>query len=158
MAQRMDDCGHMAKRWAGALRCDERGSIAIMFAAALFVMGACVGCALDYGRWHSANSQMQLLLDNATLEAGRALQSSGSMAKASEVGERHFDRALAQKWFIEKKPPTFSVGSNGTAVTGRFDNAISSPFLSMIGITSLRVKLETRVDTVGAKKRAANPG
>jgi uncharacterized membrane protein len=136
------------------LRYDERGSIAIIFAACLFVIGACVGCALDYGRWHNANSHMQLLLDTATLEAGRALQSSGSPAKAMETGQRHFDRALSQKWFVEKKLPTFVVGSNGTAVTGRFENSISAPFLSIVGITSMKVSLETRVDTVGAKKRA----
>jgi uncharacterized membrane protein len=156
MSERIDGSSMTAKSRVGGLRADERGSIAIMFAAALFVIGACVGCALDYGRWHNANSQMQLLLDTATLEAGRALQSTGSMAQASETGQRHFDRALAQKWFIQKKPPTFVVGHNGTAVTGRFENAISAPFLSIIGITSLKVSLETRVDTVGSKKGASD--
>ena len=84
------------------------------------------------------------------------MQATGSMAKASEAGERHFDRVLAQKWFIEKKPPTFEVGSNGTAVTGRFENAISAPFLSIIGFGSLKVTIVTKVDTIGAKKKAKN--
>ncbi len=157
MAATLNDSGPATMRRA-AFRADERGSIAILFAGTLFVIGACVGCALDYGRWHNANSQMQLLLDIATLEAGRALQATGSMAKASEAGERHFDRVLAQKWFIEKKPPTFVVGSNGTAVTGRFENAISAPFLSIIGFASLKVAIVTKVDTIGAKKKAKNGG
>jgi hypothetical protein len=123
-----------------------------VFAACLFVIGGCIGCAIDYGRWHSAKSQMQILLDGATLDAGRTLQTTGSTAKAVESGERHFDRAMAQKWFIEKKPPTFAVGSNGTEITGRFDNAIASPFLSLIGINRLKVELETRADIAGASK------
>jgi Putative Flp pilus-assembly TadE/G-like len=144
----------MLKRLAGRLRADKRGSIAIVFAGCLFVIGGCVGCALDYGRWHSAKSQMQLLLDSATLDAGQTLLSTGLPEKAIERGQRYFNRDLAQKWFIEKKQPTFEVGSNGTAITGRFENALATPFLSMIGVSRLKVELETRADVAGASKAA----
>jgi hypothetical protein len=143
------------KQRVGVFGNDERGSIALMFAGCVFVIGGFVGFALDYGRWHSANSQMQLLLDTATLEVGRALASSGSAAKATEAGERHFEREMSQKWFADKKSPKFEVGPNGTAVIGRFENAVSAPFLSMIGISQLIVKVETKVET--ASKNASTP-
>jgi hypothetical protein len=145
MARRVDEFGLILRLFGRTVAGDERGTVAVIFSVCAFVIAGAVGGAIDYGRWNSANYQMQLVLDSATLEAGRALRTHTDVGRAAQAGEQYFATASSQVAFVEKVAPVFTTADDGTAVVGRFDNAISAPFLSILGIGHMKVSIASKI-------------
>ncbi len=118
---------------------NKSGSVAIIFALSTMVIFAAIGGAIDFQRWHSAQNQVANALDSAVLASVRVLQLKGSADEtaALNAARKYFD-AHKPDW-IENSATTFRVTNSGSVVEGTTRTALSTPFLSVIGIQSLDI-------------------
>ncbi len=127
------------KRILRDLAHDRSGSVIVIFALSTMVIFAAVGGAIDFARWHSAENQVANALDSAVLASVRVLQLKGSANETAALyaAKKYFD-AHKPDW-IEDSATTFRVTNSGSAVEGTTRTALSTPFLSVIGIQSLDI-------------------
>jgi Flp pilus assembly protein TadG len=115
------------------------GNVAMIFGFTLLILAACVGGAVDYGRWLNVNRHTQNAVDAAVIAAARVAQQTGDSALALATANEYYGQARSTFGvtdtvvFIQDTTRT-----NGWKVTGQ--GSVSTPFLSFIGITELPVK------------------
>jgi hypothetical protein len=115
------------------------GNVAMIFGFTLLVLTACIGGAVDYGRWLNINRHTQNAVDGAVIAASRVAQQTGDPAKALATANEYYAQAKSQ--FGASDTVTFipdPTKTNGWKVSGQ--GAVPTPFLSVIGITELPVK------------------
>ena len=134
-----------------ALHHDTSGGVAIIFGLSVMSLCAIVGGAIDFARWHSATSKVQMVMDSASLAGGRAMQiaATNDTAVAISTSQLYFQRMKPDT--VAGSTPTFTVVESGTVVRGEIDYSIPTPFLGVVGWTSLqgRVVSETVIAAGG---------
>jgi Flp pilus assembly protein TadG len=65
---------HTAPKNLKQFQCDERGTIALIFALTVFILFWCAGLAIDGGRAYAVNSRMTRAVDAAALAAARGMR------------------------------------------------------------------------------------
>ena len=127
---------------AQAFSSDERGVIAIIFALTATIVLAMVGGAVDYGRWHAANSRTLEAMDTAVLAAGRVLQINGATeAQAIATAEEYYNKNKSA--LLSQDDVTFSV-VNGSEIVAESNSWVETPFLNAMGVQKLRVKNKSK--------------
>jgi Putative Flp pilus-assembly TadE/G-like len=116
---------------------DNRGNVAIGFGFTAMLLVACVGAAVDYGRWVSANRASQNAVDSAVLAASRVAQTTNDPAKAIVAANEYY--AKMRTGIAAKDGIAFVAGAlpHEFMVTGQAE--VSTPFLSVIGINALPI-------------------
>lgn len=125
--------------FAGRVADDCRGTVALIFALSVFVLVGIVGGAIDFARWHNTTNQMQNAMDSAVLAGGRVLQTNNNEGEALDAANQYFAN-MRSNW-TSRGTAAFSFHENGTVIRGVMDGAITAPFLGVIGITELPVKI-----------------
>ncbi len=120
------------------LKRDAHGSLSVVFGFALLILSASVGAALDYGRWVSARHQTQNAVDAALLAASRVAQLTGDSAQAITAATEHYDKMKSAD--VTNGDIRFVSGAslNDWKVAG--EGKVSTPFLTLIGLSTLPVK------------------
>jgi Putative Flp pilus-assembly TadE/G-like len=115
------------------------GNVAIIFGLMVFVVTACIGGAVDYGRWLNVNRHTQNAVDAAVIAASRVAQQSGDATKALDTANEYYAQAKstlgASDGVMFVPDPA---RPHGWKVSGQ--GAVPTPFLSIVGITELAVK------------------
>ena len=120
---------------------DRRGSIAIMFAMSVTLLLAMAGGGVDYARWLSAKSKTLNAMDASVLAAGRILQLPGkSDSDAVAAATKYYSKNKANNLAVDNT--SFSV--SGNEITGTTNSTVDTPFLNVIGIGNLPVKLTAK--------------
>lgn len=113
------------------------GNVAIIFALAAAMLFGLVGGAVDYGRWLSARSKTLHAMDAAVLAAGRVLQLDGSNeAQALAAAQQYYQRNKSN--LLATDNISFTV-KDGEIVLSLSNSSVKTPFLGIIGISSLPV-------------------
>ncbi|MEQ1615596.1 MAG: pilus assembly protein [Hyphomicrobiaceae bacterium] len=123
-----------ASSLARRLNRDRAGNISMIFGMSVVAMFSAAGGAIDFARWFSAKSKLQVAMDSASLAGARALQVSPSADTSVGI-------AMANTYFTRLKPPnldgiapSFTVAESGTVLHGEVAFSVPTPFLSVIGI------------------------
>jgi Flp pilus assembly protein TadG len=116
---------------------DAGGTVAIVFALLAMVLFALVGAAVDMGRWLDARSQTLAAMDAAVLAGGRALQTTGDQASAVQTAKAYYANTTESRVPLLSDSVTFSIGNDGTSIVATGSASISTPFLSLISVSSL---------------------
>ncbi len=120
---------------------DQSGAIAIMFAMSITILLAMVGGGVDYARWLSAKSKTLNAMDASVLAAGRILQLPGNTDNdAVNAANQYYSKNKADTLAVDNT--TFSV--SGNEITGTTNSTVETPFLNVIGIGTLPVKLTAK--------------
>jgi Putative Flp pilus-assembly TadE/G-like/von Willebrand factor type A domain len=82
---------HTAPKNLKQFQCDERGTIALIFALSVFILFWCAGLAIDGGRAYAVNSRISRSVDAASLAAARGMRLDNLTDNAA--------RDLARKYF-----------------------------------------------------------
>ena len=129
-----NDHGHGFQRFG----CDERGNISVVFGFTLLLLVGCIGAAVDYGRWVAVRQQTQAAVDSAVLAASRVAQVTGDQTQAVAAANDYYSKMKSTK--LINVGVTFVPGAsiNDWKVAGAA--AVSTPFLSVIGVSELPVK------------------
>lgn len=123
---------------SGQFLTNRSGTVAIIFALTAFTIITLVGSAVDYGRWYNAKAQMQGALDSAVLAAGRALQTTNyNQSVATDMAKQYYDRMKSP--LVARETSSFEVIENGTKVRGTSDSFVSTPFLSLVGLSEMPI-------------------
>ncbi len=130
-------CNHTLQSFSA----DRRGSIAIMFAMSITLLLAMIGGSVDYARWLSAKSKTLNAMDASVLAGGRILQLPGkTTTDAVAAASQYYSKNKADTLSLDNT--TFSV--NGNEITGTTNSTVDTPFLNVIGIGNLPVKLTAK--------------
>jgi Flp pilus assembly protein TadG len=122
---------------------DRAGTVGIIFGLCSVVVVACVGAAIDYGRWSHARLQSQHALDAAVLAATRtAAENDGDEASATKVGEATF-QAMKPKYITGEPKLTLTPAYGGFTYSGHAETSVNMPFLSIIGVSSFPIAVDT---------------
>jgi Flp pilus assembly protein TadG len=130
-----------ARRFAN----DDSGNVAMLFGLCAIALIACVGGAVDYGRWLNARSQTQYALDSATLVAGRELQLTGDSAKARTAANLYYNQMKSK--LVVNDTIDFVAKNNNTVVESHGGAYVQTPFLNVIGIDRLTVIADAATPT-----------
>lgn len=133
---------------------DEKGTVAVLLGLSAFMLVGVVGGALDFARWHNAQTQMQNALDAAVLAGGRVLQTNQSEAEALNAASQYYEN-LKSTW-LSRGTPAFSLQNSGTVVRAIFDGAVTAPFLGVIGISELPVKIKSEAVLAAGSNSGTN--
>lgn len=133
--------GSAAISFARCFSSDRRGAIALIFALAVFLLVGVVGGAIDFARWHHTTTQMQNAMDAAVLAGGRVLQTNNNEGEALDTANQYFTN-MKSDW-MSRGTPAFSLADGSTVVRGYLDGAIKAPFLGVIGMPELPVKIKS---------------
>ncbi|MEL7049029.1 MAG: TadE/TadG family type IV pilus assembly protein [Pseudomonadota bacterium] len=115
---------------------DESGALGIIFAVALIPLLLVIGIATDYGRASSIKASLQDDLDAAVVEGARRLAMTANPAKATEAAKRFYINSSSAKRISD---PKFSANKKSGAVTADASYDVATTFLSLAGLTSLKV-------------------
>ena len=122
---------------------DRKGSIAITFALMLTASVALIGGSVDYGRWASAKSKTLNAMDTAVLAGGRILQLAGKTdADAVAAASQYYARNKSNSLKLDNT--TFKV--EGNQVVATTNSTVDTPFLNVVGIDSLPIKLTSKAE------------
>jgi Flp pilus assembly protein TadG len=116
---------------------NDHGNVAMIFGLASIILAAIVGSAVDYGRWVSAQRQTQYAIDTSVLAASRHAQLTGKSDESI---------AVAKSYYQKMKPSTvsdtvdFIPGSAANEFKVSGGSEVKTPFLSLIGMSSLPIK------------------
>ena len=119
---------------------DTRGSVAIIFGLAIFVLFMMIGVAVDYARFVNARNQTIEATDAAVLAGARALQvNGGNQTAAQNVASIYYQQAIKNRIPVTTDTIQFQVTDNGTAMIAQGNAQISTPFmhLGFIGTNTL---------------------
>ncbi len=122
-------------QFLGHTRRDERGHVAMIFAAAIIPLVSMVGAVVDYGQASNTRSKMQAALDAAVLAAAKQYAATGSMAAAQSTAETHYSKAAfnAPSGTITQAVMGAGVLEISAAAT------IDTTFLGLVGIPKMDV-------------------
>lgn len=130
---------------------DRSGNVAIVFGFSVLTLFASVGGAIDYARWFNARNKMQSAMDSASLAGGRALQlmTGSDFTVGINAATAYFDKMKPDN--VTGGVPTFAVTEDGTVLRCTVDFAMSSPFLAVLGFSSIpgRIVSETVIAAGG---------
>ncbi len=104
---------------------DEKGTVLTAFAIAAIPIGLAVAGAVDFSRMFTHRTQMQAQTDAAALAAAIAIK-----GDKAQIAQGYFTNAAI--------PSTVSTVANGLMVTVTATSHVPSPFLSIVGTTSLQ--------------------
>lgn len=125
-------------RFFDRFQSDKRGTVAAIFAMLTPIVFGIVGGAVDTGRWLQTRDGTLQAMDAAVLAAGRSMQVNNSTTEqAIEIARSYFTQNKPST--VPEQDVTFEVQENGTLVVAIANSALSTPFLSIIGITELPV-------------------
>lgn len=135
---------------------DDRGTIAIVFALTLSIAVMVVGGAVDVGRALKMKTSVQAMLDASLAAGAKALAETGSANTAQTRTTDYFTQLAAQNGIqvassqggqgvgntAANNTVTITVNVNATtgAVSGSANVDVTSPFLSVGGISSIPVR------------------
>ena len=126
---------------------DERGSIAIIFALTAIICCALAGGAIDYGRAVHARFQIQEAIDAAVLAAVRVWQTENDIALAQAKAVAHYQENKPKE--MTSAVSSFTPDLPNRRFTMTAAGAVSTPFLSILGITSYNVDAEGTAEISG---------
>jgi Flp pilus assembly protein TadG len=130
---------------AKALSADDRGSIALLFAACLLVMVGAAGMAIDLSRANAAKTNMQSALDIAVLAA--ATTDAPDIVKATAIFNQNVLSVEA-----DKVVPKFTVGSDGRVI-GSVTADVQTTLMGIFNVKSLAVSASSAA--IGTKSGGA---
>jgi Flp pilus assembly protein TadG len=138
---REPEAGGMAPETAGAglvarFRRAESGSIALIAAMVSLIMLGVAGGAVDYARWVYSRNLTLGALDAAVLAGGRLMQlSESNESKAIDAAMATYRSMKSQ--YILNDTISFAVTNSGLNFQARGNAYVSTPFMSVLGITQL---------------------
>jgi Flp pilus assembly protein TadG len=120
---------------ANSLAAHRRGTVTLIFAAAVIPLMMIAGLSVDYSFYAEAKAQLDMAADTASLHAVRA----ASMAQANGMTYQAAGLAAAQQWFAAEITPLTGITINGgyeplpasniiityTAATGSYTATVS---------------------------------
>ncbi len=109
---------------------NQRGSVAIMFGLATFVVVSLVGSAVDYGRALLVRERLQATVDSTVLAAARVWQIEQDMTLAEKKAIAHFDAMKPEG--VEAKMTKLTPDTVTNTLTVEATAAVSAPFLSLL--------------------------
>lgn len=130
------------KRSALSFRSEQRGSMAMLFAATVATIGLAIGSAVDYGSAAKVQSRMNGAADAASL-AGAKLLSSGvrDPAKIRDEVTRNFDVNFAAETArgIKHDPLVVAMDPDSGAVSVKVTGRVPTAFMSIAGIDTMSI-------------------
>jgi len=139
---------------------DDRGNVAVMFAFSLPIMVACVGGALDVGRWYHAKSQTQSAIDAAVLAGARSLQvNPDSFATATEAARQIYLANVKNRPWVQGEPSAkFTVvEQDGAKVLDGVEHSIvKTMFLPIVHVEKLDINVAARSQVRKGGKTGGN--
>jgi Flp pilus assembly protein TadG len=109
---------------------DQRGSVAIMFGLAAFVVFTLVGAAVDYGRTILARERLQATVDSAVLAAARVWQIEQDMDLAEKKAIAHFD--VMKPEGVNAQLTSLAPDTDMNTITAEASAQVKVPFLSLV--------------------------
>jgi Flp pilus assembly protein TadG len=136
----------------------ERGSITILFSLMAIVLFGMIGAAVDFSRWHNANSRTAEALDNALLAAGRQLQTEpGDMEKALAAAETYFNNLTQTRLTVDNPTVSFNLADDGVSIEGKAHGNIKTPFLGLLLVHTLDVSADAKATlAIGSSSGGSN--
>ncbi len=141
----------------------ERGNVAILFALMAIPLFAIMGGAIDYARAYRIRSQLQSMLDAGAVAAAVAYRETGDRTQAEQrlrdflaaslseegmsLGQAQGGSATGQEVTLGNAVIDPSTASLAPTLTTKVDTTV----LSLIGINSIDVGVETRAALAGKK-------
>jgi Flp pilus assembly protein TadG len=130
-----------------AFRRDDRGGVAILFGLVTITLFAMIGAALDYGKWHNANSRVERAMDSALLAAGRQFQTDPDNPQAAiDAASTYFNQFALDGVVVEGLVANFNVTQTPLGIEGSATGAVKTPFLSLVNIKTLDVSMTSNVE------------
>ncbi len=130
------------KRTATAFRSDERGTMAMLFAAAVTTLGLAVGSSVDYGEASKVQARMNGAADAASL-AGAKLIAYGVKDQARIIDEvtRNFEANFAAETArgIKHAPLDIAMDAKTGAVRVKVSAKVPTAFMKIAAIDSLTI-------------------
>ncbi len=130
------------KRTATAFRSDERGTMAMLFAAAVTTLGIAVGSSVDYGEASKVQARMNGAADAASL-AGAKLLAYGERDSAKIIDEvtRNFEANFAVETArgIKHQPLDIAMDAKTGAVRVKVSAKVPTAFMKIAAIDSLTI-------------------
>jgi Flp pilus assembly protein TadG len=128
----------------------ERGNVGIMCALTVLPMFLAAGAAIDFGRFTSAQAQVQAALDAATLAAAAAPQGT-TLAKRQAIGSAaFFENMKGGAAGDVAMTPSFEL-KNGI-VKASVSGEMKTSFMKLGGIGSMALNLGSEVNVLSNKK------
>ncbi len=119
---------------------DKQGGVAIVFGFCLAIISASVGLGLDVGRQRLAQSITKTAMDAAVLAGASHLQlhptdTTGAIAAATI----YYNSGVTSRATLATDTIQFVTADNNTAITATGTATISSPFMTIFGVSQLPV-------------------
>lgn len=106
-----------------------------------------MGAAIDFGRWHNANSKTEAALDAALLAAGRQLQTDPSNYEAAiQAANTYFNNLTSTRLTVENAAASFNMADNNMAIEGKATGIIKTPFLALATVSELDVFADAKAE------------
>lgn len=137
---------------------NERGSITILFSLMAIVLFGMIGAAVDFSRWHNANSRTAEALDNALLAAGRQLQTEpGNTEKAITAAQTYFNTLTQTRLKVDNPTVAFNLADDGVSIEGKARGVIKTPFLGLLTVHDLDVTAAAKATlAIGSSNGGSN--
>ncbi|MDE2385512.1 MAG: TadE/TadG family protein [Alphaproteobacteria bacterium] len=114
------------------------GNVAMSFAIAGIPLLGAAGGAIDYSRYVSARTDLYAAMDAAVLAGTKEYVENGKNSQnAVAVAQKYFNQSLAGGYQFTSQNIQFKVNATGNGIAAYGDVAIATPFLSVVGISSL---------------------
>ena len=125
----------------------DRGSISVLFGLMALGLMAVIGSAVDYSKWHDAYSNTESTMDSALLAAGRQYQTNPDAPQlALAAAQKYFDQAIGQGVRVEGVNAVFAIVQNPMGVTGTVTGHVKTPFLGLINVATLPLRLNGKAE------------
>lgn len=147
---------HLSKAWSllEAFRRDERGNVAILFAASLIPVLGLVGAAIDYSRANAIKTTMQAAADSAALAVSKTATSQTS-SQVQSAADTYF-RALVtnSEATITNVTATYSKASV-SSVKVDATATMKTQFMGLLGFPSLTIAVSSTTAWGNTRLRVA---
>lgn len=122
-------------------RSDTAANMSIMLGLGATVLLAAAGGAIDFARWTSMKSELQVHLDAAVLAGTQKLaESNGDEKGALKVAKAHFEEAIAGQPDLVDNHIKFVMNGAKTGVVSKGNANLETSLLKAVGITKLPLR------------------
>ncbi len=123
----------------------DRGTLSIPFGLLAVMLVAIMGAALDFGRWHNANSKTETALDASLLAAGRQLQTEpNDFQKALDAASAYFTELTKSRLPVDDAQAQFAMSDDNMSIEGKVTGSVKAPFLGFVGVDTLNVNASAK--------------
>ncbi|MGL4397663.1 MAG: pilus assembly protein TadG-related protein [Hyphomicrobium sp.] len=123
----------------------EDGAVGVVFGLAIIVLLGLAGAAVDFSRWHNAQTRTSEALDTAVLAAGRHLQvDPDNTTAAIAAAEAYFANAIKGRIPVFAENANFQMSPDGLAIEGTVTAKIATPLLKLVKTSDLPISANAR--------------